>query len=277
MTTTIEHYLRAAQDKNWSYEWLDEKRNIIIFYPPGEKPIIIRNNVTELSSAIGSVISTYKASATILAKKVGFQVPDTITIEHDASLGSSAVLLDKHKRIVVKPMDAAFGKGVSLNVTDSDGLRVAIEKARANNVKSKAVIAQEFCEGRDFRLLYLSGKIIAAIERVPGKSGIANISQGGRSMDVTGRVHPAYTTLIASLAEMLALDICGVDILAQDIAMSPSEGCAYFIEVNFAPGFKGHYHPDEGDIQDVAPQILDAIIRKRHLIDRTAELSSRNH
>jgi cyanophycin synthetase len=322
MTITIKFYIDAAKAKGWKVEWIDEERNVIAIYPPNEEPIIIRNNVTELASAVGSAVSNLKSASTVLAQKVGFLVPDTMVIEENESYDKASPMLGKYPRLVVKPMDGAFGDGVSTNVTTADGLKSAVEAARKHNVKSKAVVVQQFCAGRDYRLFILDGKVVAAIERMPlslvgdGKhtidelldikidsvikrddykikpidiikdeiadhlgplsldkvlqdgefisvQGVANLSKGGEAIDVTDEVNPALATSAVNLARLLRMDMCAVDVLSDDIFKDPTEAGTVFIEINVAPGFRGHYYPTVGKKRELAPLILDTILRKR--------------
>ena len=322
MTITIKYYLEAALAKGWGYEWIDEWRNIIAFYPPDEEPIFIRNNVTELSTSIGSLLSNYKSASTVIAKKVGFLVPETLVIEEHESFEKALPLLSQKNRLVVKPMDAAFGDGVSTNVTDAAKLESAVENARKNNIKSPAVIVQEFCAGRDYRLFILDGKVEAALERVPlviqgdgehtldelltvkfesaqqredsqiqelkldkteimdylsdyqsdyipqaneviRAHGVANLSRGGEAIDVTDDVNPEIADLAAKLAKLMGMTMCAIDVLSTDIALTAEAGQTVFIESNTAPGFRGHYYPTVGQRRELAPLILDTIIRER--------------
>jgi len=67
--------------------------------------------------------------------------------------------------VVVKPLDGNHGKGVSINLRDSEAVRVAFEKAE---YYSSTVIVETFQEGNDYRILVVNGKVTAVAERVPG-------------------------------------------------------------------------------------------------------------
>lgn len=321
MTITIKSYIEAVKAKGWEYEWLDKERYTIIVYPPGEQPILIRNNVTELGSAIGTNLANLKYDSTLLASKVGFRVPKTIVIEGTESPLNGEDLLKETGRIVVKPMDAAYGDGISTNVRTAEELKSAVELARQHCVVSEAVVVQEYCEGRDFRLFMLAGQLVAAIERVPlmlegdgvhtisqlidkkiieleakddnkikpikinrdqlietqklesGKildvgevlsvQGVANLSKGGFAIDITDIVNEKLVILAKALAELMSLDMCAVDVLSNDISKDPDVANTVFIEINAAPGFRGHYYPAIGKRRELAAMILDAIVSKR--------------
>ena len=67
--------------------------------------------------------------------------------------------------VVVKPLDGNHGKGVSINLTTSEQVRMAFEKAYEY---SSVVIVETFQEGHDYRILVVNGKVVAAAQRVPG-------------------------------------------------------------------------------------------------------------
>jgi cyanophycin synthetase len=67
--------------------------------------------------------------------------------------------------VVVKPLDANHGRGVSIRLTDEEQVRTAFEGARQH---SNAVIVETFIEGLDHRMLVVNGELIAVSKRVPG-------------------------------------------------------------------------------------------------------------
>jgi cyanophycin synthetase len=67
-----------------------------------------------------------------------------------------------------------------------------------------------------------------------------NLSTGGTSTDVTDRVHPANARLAELAAQMLNLDIAGIDMLCKDIRCPLSEQVGAIVEVNAASGLRMH-------------------------------------
>ncbi|MEM9300577.1 MAG: cyanophycin synthetase [Pseudomonadota bacterium] len=67
--------------------------------------------------------------------------------------------------VVVKPFNANHGRGVSINLTDDEQVRVAFEQAHKH---SRSVIIESFIAGLDHRLLVVDGELVAAAKRVPG-------------------------------------------------------------------------------------------------------------
>lgn len=218
--------------------------------------------------------------------------------------------------VVIKPFDANQGKGVFINISDSVELVSAFHAA----VKfSRAVIVEKHIPGRDYRLLAVGGKMVAAAERKPPdivgdglntitqlidkenenplrgtdhekpltkiklddmsrqvltKEGFnensipeqgkrvflrynGNLSTGGTARDCTEEVHPHNARLAVRAAELLGLDVAGIDITCEDISKPLTAENGAVIEVNAAPGLRMHLFPTEGQPRNVAGDILE--------------------
>jgi cyanophycin synthetase len=75
-----------------------------------------------------------------------------------------SAMLDLGGPVVVKPMDGHQGKGVSLNLTTAAEVSEAFQIAQAH---SHDVLVEEQLTGRDYRVLVVNGKMVAASERLP--------------------------------------------------------------------------------------------------------------
>jgi cyanophycin synthetase len=70
--------------------------------------------------------------------------------------------------VVVKPLNANHGRGISIRLTDGEAVASAFEHALEHNRGSRAVIVESFIEGLDHRMLVVNGELIAVSKRVPG-------------------------------------------------------------------------------------------------------------
>ena len=70
---------------------------------------------------------------------------------------------------------------------------------------------------------------------------VNNIAQGGLPEDVTDRVHPSVARQAERAAEVVGLDLAGVDVITTDIAKPLSETGGAIIEVNQFPNLSPHY------------------------------------
>jgi cyanophycin synthetase len=103
------------------------------------------------------------------------------------------------------------------------------------------------------------------LETVPRKDEIvylkstANLSTGGTSVDVTDMVHPENIFLAERISRVIGLDICGVDIMADNLTQPLQENGGVILEVNAAPGFRMHLAPSEGLPRNVAAPVIDML------------------
>ena len=103
------------------------------------------------------------------------------------------------------------------------------------------------------------------LETIPKKGEIvylkstANLSTGGTSVDVTDMMHPENVFLAERISRVIGLDICGVDIMAENLTQPLKENGGVILEVNAAPGFRMHLAPSEGLPRNVASPVIDML------------------
>ncbi len=108
-------------------------------------------------------------------------------------------------------------------------------------------------------------KLNYTLETVPAKDEIvylkstANLSTGGTSVDVTDLMHPENIFLCERISRVIGLDICGVDIMAENLTQPLKETGGCILEVNAAPGFRMHLAPSEGLPRNVAAPVIDML------------------
>jgi cyanophycin synthetase len=84
-----------------------------------------------------------------------------------------------------------------------------------------------------------------------------NMSTGGTSIDRTIEAHPDNVEIAETAAQIVGLDVAGIDFICPDIATPVRETGGAIVEVNAAPGFRMHTHPTEGEPQYVARPVID--------------------
>lgn len=87
----------------------------------------------------------------------------------------------------------------------------------------------------------------------------ANLSTGGTSIDVTDLVHPQNIFISERISRIIGLDICGIDVMAQNLTQPLTENGGVILEVNAAPGFRMHLAPSEGLPRNVAAPVIDML------------------
>lgn len=86
----------------------------------------------------------------------------------------------------------------------------------------------------------------------------ANLSSGGTARDVSDEVHPQIKSICQRVAAIIRLDICGIDIIHDDIS-KPADENFNIIEVNAGPGLRMHLAPSEGRPRPVADDIIEML------------------
>jgi cyanophycin synthetase len=87
----------------------------------------------------------------------------------------------------------------------------------------------------------------------------ANLSTGGTSIDVTDIVHPQNIFICERISRIIGLDICGIDIMAENLTQPLTENGGVVLEVNAAPGFRMHLAPSSGLPRNVAAPVIDML------------------
>ena len=85
----------------------------------------------------------------------------------------------------------------------------------------------------------------------------ANLSTGGTATDVTDDVHPELAARVVAAAKVVGLDICGVDVVCDNVMNSLEEQGGGVIEINAAPGLRMHLQPSFGKGRAVGEAIID--------------------
>ncbi|HOD10183.1 MAG TPA: cyanophycin synthetase, partial [Flavobacterium sp.] len=108
-------------------------------------------------------------------------------------------------------------------------------------------------------------KLNYSLDTIPNKGetvylkSTANLSTGGTSIDVTDMMHPENIFLCERISRVIGLDICGVDIMAENLTQPLKENGGCILEVNAAPGFRMHLAPSEGLPRNVAAPVIDML------------------
>jgi len=90
----------------------------------------------------------------------------------------------------------------------------------------------------------------------------ANLSTGGTATDVTDDVHPDLAASAVAAAQMVGLDICGVDVVCDNVYRPLEEQGGGIVEVNAAPGLRMHLHPSYGKGRPVGEAIISTMFGK---------------
>ncbi len=84
----------------------------------------------------------------------------------------------------------------------------------------------------------------------------ANLSAGGTATDVTDDVHPDFAARAVAAAQMIGVDIAGVDIVCDNVIKPLEEQGGGIVEVNAAPGLRMHLSPSYGKGRAVGEAVI---------------------
>jgi cyanophycin synthetase len=86
-----------------------------------------------------------------------------------------------------------------------------------------------------------------------------NMSTGGISIDRTDEIHPDNVEIAEQAAQVIGLDVAGIDMIVDDITRPVKDQGGAICEVNAGPGFRMHTHPTEGISRDVARPVIELL------------------
>ena len=90
-------------------------------------------------------------------------------------------------------------------------------------------------------------------------SATANMSTGGTAVDCTDEMHPDNVEICVRAAQVIGLDVAGLDVISPDITRSLCETGGGICEINAGPGFRMHLQPSEGKPRNVAEPVIDML------------------
>ncbi|MGE5363252.1 MAG: cyanophycin synthetase [Bacteroidota bacterium] len=139
---------------------LDENSLIQLGYGINQKRI--RATTTCSTSSIALDLACDKFATKELLSEMGLPVPAGLLISDMQQLQEAAEELGYP--LVIKPLDANHGKGVSTNLNTPEQLKDAYKNALQYSGK---ILLEKYVSGKDYRILVIDGKFTAAAERIP--------------------------------------------------------------------------------------------------------------
>ncbi|MGD9671019.1 MAG: N-acetylglutaminylglutamine synthetase [Hyphomicrobiaceae bacterium] len=127
----------------------------------GGRSIHCRESLSDLTSAVAMSRCDDKALTHRLLTAAGLDVPLQETV---ASEAEAIDFLNRHGRVVIKPARGEQGSGVAVDLRSEPSVTAAFRQARE---LSERVLAEEFVEGEDLRIIVIAGEVVAAAIRKP--------------------------------------------------------------------------------------------------------------
>lgn len=197
------------------------------------------------SQAIGNSRDKLRAFQILSRHNIG--IPSTAFIKQRASVMPTIKSMGGAP-VVIKLLEGSQGIGVIL--ADSNKVAEAIIETMQSTKQN--VLVQKFIaesKGRDVRAFVVGSRVVGAMRRVAqGDEFRSNVHRGGwvESVDLD----PAYETTAIHAAQIMGLNVAGVDILE-------GEDGPKIIEVNSSPGLQGIEHATGKDIAMEIAQFME--------------------
>jgi cyanophycin synthetase len=153
--------VRAAEARD--IPWLRLNDYSLIQFGHGKHQKRIQATVTSETRHIAVSIASDKEETNRILGDLGLPVPKQRVVRSADGAVTAASRLGYP--VVVKPLDANHGRGVSLDLKSEVEVRAAFEKAREH---ARSVVVENFINGHDHRMLVVGGQLIAVAKRVPG-------------------------------------------------------------------------------------------------------------
>ncbi|MGP1372617.1 MAG: ATP-binding protein [Almyronema sp.] len=157
--------IRTAYEKGIPTSYLWDER--LIQYGYGEQQVRGFSTTFDQDSHLDSDFTTQKDECKAFLQTLGFPVPGG---DVAYSLKEAIALADEiGYPVVVKPVDGHKGQGVTTDIRTPSELKAAYSEAVGAIAENQTarVIVERSLSGRDFRLLCVNGRFVAALERQP--------------------------------------------------------------------------------------------------------------
>jgi cyanophycin synthetase len=122
----------------------------------------IQATLSDYTSAIAVEIAQDKDDTKRVLGNIGLPVPKgdvANTIERALEIVDEIGF-----PVILKPLDASHGRGISGRIDNDEALHEAWNDAREF---SSRIVVEQYAEGRDYRVLVINGRVVACAERIP--------------------------------------------------------------------------------------------------------------
>ena len=151
--------------KNRGIPWLRLNKYSLVQFGHGKHQRRIQATITSETKHIAVEISCDKEDTHNLLKDLGLPVPRQEMVYSESRAVRAARRIGYP--VVLKPLNANHGRGVSINLKLDSEVEAAFRHAQEQGT-SRAVLVESFVTGFDHRMLVVNGELVAVAKRVPG-------------------------------------------------------------------------------------------------------------
>jgi cyanophycin synthetase len=145
--------------------WLRLNDYSLVQFGHGKYQKRIQATVTSDTGTIATSLASDKEGTHSVLRDMGLPVPKQTMFSNEDEAVSAVNRMGYP--VVIKPLDANHGRGISINLTADEEVREAFHFAKEQG-RSRFVLAESFVTGYDHRMLVVNNELVAVAKRVPG-------------------------------------------------------------------------------------------------------------
>lgn len=155
--------VKAAEDRD--IPWLRLNEYSLVQFGHGKYQQRIQATITSETKHIAVEISCDKEDTHNLLGDLGLPVPQQMMVYSERQAVRAANRIGYP--VVIKPLNANHGRGVTINLLDDDEVELAFKEALKFGT-GKSVLVESYISGYDHRMLVVNNELVAVAKRVPG-------------------------------------------------------------------------------------------------------------
>ncbi|MBL4891988.1 MAG: cyanophycin synthetase [Rhizobiaceae bacterium] len=155
--------VKAAEERD--IPWLRLNKYSLVQFGHGKYQQRIQATITSETRHISVELSCDKEDTHNLLNDLGLPVPQQRMVYSPREAVRAARRIGYP--VVIKPLDANHGRGVSINLNEDNQVETAFAEAREFG-NSRAILVESFVIGFDHRMLVVNNELVALAKRVPG-------------------------------------------------------------------------------------------------------------
>ncbi len=155
--------VKAAEERD--IPWIRLNDYSLVQFGHGKYQQRIQATITSETRHIAVEISCDKEDTHNLLNDLGLPVPQQRMVYNKKAAVRAARSIGGP--VVLKPLDANHGRGVSINLTEDNQIETAFDEA-CEHGNGRSILVESFVTGFDHRMLVVNNELVAVAKRVPG-------------------------------------------------------------------------------------------------------------
>ena len=164
LTMTTKALQEILKERGWRANFLRGTHQYVFSERPDGELFYIAGSAPETTSRFAGIIADDKYATYELLNRLGVPQAETKI----ATAASISAMLEKYKRVVIKPIDGAHGNGITTGITNLDDAFTALELAEKFSESGRALVQQQLDFNEpETRVICINYKFIEALNRIP--------------------------------------------------------------------------------------------------------------